>query len=90
VIQSTIALIICDLKVEGPLGANLTLGRGDFDAFVAMYRGQGHIPVKLLARRYSAALSIGSGLLFSSVDHGSAFDIAGCGVAEPEAVLQSI
>jgi 4-hydroxy-L-threonine phosphate dehydrogenase PdxA len=78
------------LDVEGPLGADLMLGRRDFDAFVAMYHDQGHIPVKLLAGRNSAALSIGSGLLFSSVGHGSAFDIAGRGVAEPDAVLRSI
>jgi 4-hydroxythreonine-4-phosphate dehydrogenase len=78
------------LNVEGPLGADLMLGRRGFDAFVAMYHDQGHIPVKLLAGRNSAALSIGSGLLFSSVGHGSAFDIAGRGVAEPEAVLRSI
>jgi 4-hydroxy-L-threonine phosphate dehydrogenase PdxA len=78
------------LNVEGPLGADLMLGRRDFDAFVAMYHDQGHIPVKLLAGRNSAAMSIGSGLLFSSVGHGSAFDIAGRGVAEPDAVLRSI
>jgi 4-hydroxy-L-threonine phosphate dehydrogenase PdxA len=78
------------LNVEGPVGADLMLGRHDFDAFVAMYHDQGHIPVKLLAGRNSAAMSIGSGLLFSSVGHGSAFDIAGRGVAEPEAVLRSI
>jgi len=78
------------LNVEGPLGADLMLGRRDFDAFVAMYHDQGHIPVKLLAGRNSAAMSIGSDLLFSSVGHGSAFDIAGRGVAEPEAVLRSI
>ena len=78
------------LNVEGPSGADLMLGRRDFDAFVAMYHDQGHIPVKLLAGRNSAALSIGSGLLFSSVGHGSAFDIAGRGIAKPEAVLRSI
>jgi len=78
------------LNVEGPVGADLMLGRPDFDAFVAMYHDQGHIPVKLLAGRNSAAMSIGSGLLFSSVGHGSAFDIAGRGIAEPEAVLRSI
>jgi len=78
------------LNVEGPTGADLMLGRCDFDAFVAMYHDQGHIPVKLLAGRNSAALSIGSGLLFSSVGHGSAFDIAGRGIAKPEAVLRSI
>src|SRR3984893_3253877 len=78
------------LDVEGPLGADLMLGKQGFDAFVAMYHDQGHIPVKLLAGRNSAALSIGAGLLFSSVGHGSAFDIAGRGVADPEAVLRSI
>lgn len=78
------------LNVEGPLGADLMLGRRDFDAFVAMYHDQGHIPVKLVAGRNSAAMSIGAGLLFSSVGHGSAFDIAGQGVAEPDAVLRSL
>lgn len=78
------------LDVEGPLGADLMLGKSGFDAFVAMYHDQGHIPIKLLAGRNSAALSIGAGLLFSSVGHGSAFDIAGRGIAEPEAVLRSI
>jgi 4-hydroxy-L-threonine phosphate dehydrogenase PdxA len=78
------------LNVEGPLGADLMLGRPEFDAFVAMYHDQGHIPVKLLAGRNSAALSIGAGLLFSSVGHGSAFDIAGRGIADPEAVFRSL
>jgi 4-hydroxy-L-threonine phosphate dehydrogenase PdxA len=78
------------LSVEGPLGADLMLGRPEFDAFVAMYHDQGHIPVKLLAGRNSAALSIGAGLLFSSVGHGSAFDIAGRGIADPEAIFRSL
>ena len=78
------------LNVEGPVGADLMLGRRDFDAFVAMYHDQGHIPVKLIAGRNSAAMSIGAGVLFASVGHGSAFDIAGKGVAEPDAVLRSL
>jgi 4-hydroxy-L-threonine phosphate dehydrogenase PdxA len=78
------------LNVEGPLGADLMLAQPEFDAFVAMYHDQGHIPVKLLAGRNSAALSIGAGLLFSSVGHGSAFDIAGRGIADPEAVFRSL
>jgi 4-hydroxy-L-threonine phosphate dehydrogenase PdxA len=78
------------LTVEGPIGADLMLGQSGFDAFVAMYHDQGHIPVKLLAGRNSAALSIGAGLMFSSVGHGSAFDIAGRGIADPEAVFRSI
>jgi 4-hydroxy-L-threonine phosphate dehydrogenase PdxA len=76
--------------VEGPVGADLMLGRRDCDAFVAMYHDQGHIPVKLMAGRNSAAMSIGAGVLFSSVGHGSAFDVAGRGVGEPDAVLRSL
>jgi 4-hydroxythreonine-4-phosphate dehydrogenase len=78
------------VDVDGPLGADLLLGRQGFDAFVAMYHDQGHIPVKLLAGRNSTALSIGAGLIFSSVGHGTAFDIAGKGVADPEAVIRAV
>ncbi|HZY14858.1 MAG TPA: 4-hydroxythreonine-4-phosphate dehydrogenase PdxA [Beijerinckiaceae bacterium] len=78
------------LDLEGPLGADLMLMRRDIDAFVAMYHDQGHIPIKLLAGRNSAAMSIGAGFVFSSVGHGSAFDIAGRGIAEPDALIRSI
>ena len=76
--------------VEGPIGADLMVGRSDLDAFVAMYHDQGHIPVKLLAGRNSAAMSIGAGLIFSTVGHGCAFDIAGRNIADCEAVLRSL
>lgn len=76
--------------VEGPIGADLMVGRSDLDAFVAMYHDQGHIPVKLLAGRNSAAMSIGTGLIFSSVGHGCAFDIAGRNIADCEPVLRSL
>jgi 4-hydroxythreonine-4-phosphate dehydrogenase len=78
------------IDVEGPIGADLMLGRSDIDAFVAMYHDQGHIPIKLLAGRNSAAMSVGAGFPFSSVGHGSAFDIAGQGIAEPDALLRCI
>jgi 4-hydroxythreonine-4-phosphate dehydrogenase len=78
------------VHADGPVGADLMLGREGFDAFVAMYHDQGHIPVKLLAGRHAAALSIGAGVLFSSVGHGAAFDIAGTGVADPEAVIRAL
>jgi len=78
------------IDVDGPVGADLMLGQQGFDAFVAMYHDQGHIPIKLLAGRNSAAMSIGAGLMFSSVGHGSAFDIAGKGIADPGPVLRSI
>lgn len=78
------------MDVEGPLGADLMIGRKDMDAFVAIYHDQGHIPIKLLAGRLASALSIGGEVIFSSTGHGSAFDIAGKGVADPEATLRAI
>ena len=66
------------------------LARKDFDAFVAMYHDQGHIPVKLVAGRAASALSIGAGVIFSTVGHGSAFDIAGQGKGDPEGVMRAL
>lgn len=76
--------------VEGPVGADLLVTRKDIDGFVAIYHDQGHIPVKLLAGRNASAFSVGSDILFSSVGHGSAFDIAGRGEADATAVLRTI
>jgi 4-hydroxythreonine-4-phosphate dehydrogenase len=77
------------LDVHGPVGADLMLSRREgFDAFVAMYHDQGHMPVKLLADRGASALSIVADTLFSGVGHGAAFDIAGKGEADPEAVMR--
>jgi 4-hydroxythreonine-4-phosphate dehydrogenase len=89
-VPAVIRLRQAGLNVEGPVGADLMLGRSDLDAFVAMYHDQGHIPVKLVAGRKASALSVGAGVVFSSVGHGAAFDIAGHGDADPEAVLRTI
>jgi 4-hydroxythreonine-4-phosphate dehydrogenase len=89
-IPTAATLRAAGVDLEGPLGADLMLARRDIDAFVAMYHDQGHIPVKLLAGRNSAAMSIGAGCLFASVGHGSAFDIAGRGIAEPDALIRSL
>jgi 4-hydroxy-L-threonine phosphate dehydrogenase PdxA len=78
------------IMAEGPVGADIILGRKDIDGFVAIYHDQGHIPVKLLAGRNASALSVGAGVLFSSVGHGSAFDIAGQNKADPSAVLRTL
>jgi 4-hydroxy-L-threonine phosphate dehydrogenase PdxA len=78
------------IAAEGPVGADIMLGRKDIDGFVAIYHDQGHIPVKLLAGRNASALSVGAGVLFSSVGHGSAFDIAGQDKADPTAVLRTL
>ena len=89
-VPAAAALRARGVDVEGPIGADLLIGREGFDAFVAMYHDQGHIPVKLLAGRKASALSVGAGLLFSTVGHGSAHDIAGRNVADPEAVLRTL
>lgn len=78
------------IAIEGPIGADLLLGRTDLDGFLAMYHDQGHIPIKLLAGRTASALAIGAGVMFSSVGHGSAFDIAGSGIADPMGVLRAV
>jgi 4-hydroxythreonine-4-phosphate dehydrogenase len=78
------------LAVVGPFGADTMLARKDVDAFVVMLHDQGHIAAKLLAFNRSAAFAIGSPILFSSVAHGSAFDIAGKGIASPAAMIEAI
>ena len=74
------------LAVDGPVGADLILAQRRHDAYVAMFHDQGHIPVKLLSPLRSSALAAGAPLLFSSVGHGCAYDIAGKGVADAGAV----
>ncbi|HUI98346.1 MAG TPA: 4-hydroxythreonine-4-phosphate dehydrogenase PdxA [Xanthobacteraceae bacterium] len=78
------------LAVAGPFGCDTMFQRKDVDAFVVMLHDQGHIAAKLLAPNQSAAFAIGSPILFSSVAHGSAFDIAGKGVASPAAMIEAI
>ena len=77
------------VALEGPAGADVLI-RGGFDACLAMYHDQGHIPIKLLAGYTASALSIGGGVLFSSVGHGSAFDIAGKASADPDALIRTL
>jgi 4-hydroxythreonine-4-phosphate dehydrogenase/1,2-dihydroxy-3,5-cyclohexadiene-1,4-dicarboxylate dehydrogenase len=77
-------------RVDGPAGADMLLAQRSHDLYVAMLHDQGHIPVKLLAPQAASALSIGANALLSSVGHGSAMDIAGRGIADPEALLRTI
>jgi 4-hydroxy-L-threonine phosphate dehydrogenase PdxA len=78
------------IYVSGPFGADTMFHKGDIDAFIVMLHDQGHITAKLLARRATAGLAIGSPILFSSVAHGSGHDIVGKGVADPTAMIQAI
>src|SRR5947209_14425388 len=78
------------IAVSGPYGADTMFHKSDADAFVVMLHDQGHITAKLLARRATAGLAIGSPILFSSVAHGSGHDIVGKGLADPTAMIQAI
>ena len=57
--------------------------RGEFDLIVAMYHDQGHIPMKLLDFEATVNVSLGIPVIRTSVDHGTAFDIAGRNCADP-------
>jgi 4-hydroxy-L-threonine phosphate dehydrogenase PdxA len=78
------------IAADGPFGADLLLGQRRHDAYLAIFHDQGHIPVKLLSPLRASALSIGADVLFSSVGHGSAFDIAGRGIADPASVIETL
>ncbi len=71
---------------EGPLAPDTTFlkaVRGDYDLVVAMYHDQGHIPMKLLDFERTVNVTLGIPIIRTSVDHGTAFDIAGRNVADP-------
>jgi 4-hydroxythreonine-4-phosphate dehydrogenase len=64
--------------------------RGECDAVVACYHDQGLIPVKLLAFGDAVNVTIGLPIIRTSVDHGTAFDIAGRGVADHGSLVAAI
>lgn len=78
------------IHVSGPFGADTMFQKKDIDAFIVMLHDQGHIAAKLLAPHATIALTIGTPILFSSVAHGSAHDIAGKGIASPQAMIEAI
>ncbi len=70
---------------RGPVPADtvfLKAVRGEYDLVVAMYHDQGHIPIKLIDFEHTVNVSLGLPIIRTSVDHGTAFDIAGKGVAD--------
>ena len=78
------------IDVHGPYGADTMYARAGFDAFVVMFHDQGHIAAKLVAPNRTAGLTIGTPVLFSSVAHGSALDIAGTNRADHGAMVEAI
>ena len=80
-------------NVEGPLPADTLFfraGRGDFDIVVAMYHDQGHGPVKVLGIDEGVNITVGLPVIRTSVDHGTAFDIAGTGKADERSLLAAL
>jgi 4-hydroxythreonine-4-phosphate dehydrogenase len=78
---------------EGPLPADTVFfraGRGDFDLVVAMYHDQGHGPVKVLGLEAGVNITVGLPFVRTSVDHGTAFDIAGTGKADERSLVEAI
>jgi 4-hydroxythreonine-4-phosphate dehydrogenase len=81
------------LNVSDPMPPDtiyLRAVKGEFDIVVAMYHDQGHIPMKLLAFDSGVNVSMGLPIIRTSVDHGTAFDIAGTGKARAESMLAAI
>jgi 4-hydroxythreonine-4-phosphate dehydrogenase len=81
------------IAVEGPLppDAAFTPGqRKKYDAIVTLYHDQGHIPFKMLAFETGVNLTLGLPIIRTSVDHGTAFDIAWQGVADPRSLFAAI
>lgn len=81
------------IDVTGPVPADTVFvraARGAFDAVVACYHDQGLIPVKLLAFGEAVNVTLGLPIVRTSVDHGTAFDIAGKGVADPASMIAAV
>ncbi len=81
------------IDVRGPLPADTVFVRamrGEFDAVVACYHDQGLIPVKLVAFGNAVNVTLGLPIVRTSVDHGTAFDIAGQGIADPSSLIAAI
>ena len=81
------------LNVAGPLPPDtvfLRASRGEFDAVIAMYHDQGHIPIKMLAFDEGVNVTLGLPIIRTSVDHGTVFGKAGKGTANPRSMIESI
>jgi 4-hydroxythreonine-4-phosphate dehydrogenase len=81
------------IDVSGPFPGDsifVRATRGEFDVVVACYHDQGLIPVKLLAFGQAVNVTLGLPIVRTSVDHGTAFDIAGKGVADPGSMIAAI
>jgi 4-hydroxythreonine-4-phosphate dehydrogenase len=80
------------IRIDGPFPGDTVFGRavrGEFDAVIACYHDQGLIPVKLLAFGRAVNVTLGLPIIRTSVDHGTAFDIAGKNIADPSSMIEA-
>lgn len=85
----------CGLGIDarGPFPADSIFVRaiaGEFDVVLAMYHDQGHIPVKVFGFEKSVSVALGLPFVRTSVDHGTAFDIAGKGIADAQSMVEAL
>jgi 4-hydroxythreonine-4-phosphate dehydrogenase len=81
------------IDCQGPLPPDTVFwraARGDFDGVVAMYHDQGHIPCKLLGLTDGVNVTLGLPVIRTSVDHGTAYDIAGRGLADARSMVAAV
>ena len=81
------------INVQGPLPADTLFfraRRGDFDIVVAQYHDQGHGPIKVLGLEAGVNITVGLPTIRTSVDHGTAFDIAGKNIADEQSLKEAI
>lgn len=80
------------IDIAGPFPGDtifVRASRGEFDGVIACYHDQGLIPVKLLAFGHSVNVTLGLPIVRTSVDHGTAFDIAGKNIADPTSMIEA-
>ena len=81
------------VNVEGPLPSDSLFHfatEGIYDAVVCMYHDQGLIPIKLMGFNKAVNVTLGLSIIRTSVDHGTAYDIAGTGTADPSSLIEAI
>lgn len=81
------------IDVEGPIAPDtifLKAYQGKYDIVVAMYHDQGHIPIKMVGFDSGVNITLGLPIIRTSVDHGTAFDIAGKGIASEKSMINAM
>ena len=82
-----------NIDVFGPVPADTVFNQaidGKYDVVIAMYHDQGHIPIKIHNWEKSVSINLGLPFIRTSVDHGTACDIAGKGIANPQSMIEAI